>query len=137
MSALTKSLRLKAAIVMAALYVLCVLSPAIAFALSDNPAIAHCLTESHVGVHKHGGKVHVHADGTTHQQHDHGLASEPPGNEGKPAIATCCGLFSVVATPGDPVPSFGFDSLASLVLSIFGEALSGRGPERINRPPIV
>jgi hypothetical protein len=24
-----------------------------------------------------------------------------------------------------------------VVLPIFGEALSGRGPERINRPPIV
>jgi hypothetical protein len=27
--------------------------------------------------------------------------------------------------------------LASVVLPIFAEALSGRGPERINRPPIV
>jgi hypothetical protein len=29
------------------------------------------------------------------------------------------------------------DSLASVVLPALGEALSGRGPERINRPPIV
>jgi hypothetical protein len=143
MSALTKTLRVKAAIVLAVLYALCVLAPAVAFALSDNPAIAHCLTEGHVGVHEHGakpdhgGKLHVHADGTAHQHHDDGAASQPSGNDGKAAIATCCGLFSVVAIPGEPVPSFGLDSLASVVLPVLGEALSGRGPERINRPPIV
>src|SRR6516225_9019268 len=110
MSALTKTLRVKAA-----LYTLCILAPAVAFALSDNPAVAHCLIEGHVGVHDHGAN------------HD----------DGKAAIATCCGLFSVVAIPGEPVPSFGLDSLASVVLPVLGEALSGRGPERINRPPIV
>jgi hypothetical protein len=143
MSALTKTLRVKAAIVLAVLYVLCILAPAVAFALSDNPAVAHCLTEGHVGVHdhgaqhEHGGKLHVHGDGTAHQHHDDGVASQSSGNDGKAAIATCCGLFSVVAIAGEPVPSFGFDSLASVVLPALGEALSGRGPERINRPPIV
>jgi hypothetical protein len=143
MSALTKSLRVKAAIVLAALYALCVLAPAAAFALSNNPAIGHCLTEGHVSVHEHGakhehgGKLHVHADGTTHQHHDDGTAPQPSRNDGTAAIATCCGLFSVVAIPGEPVPSFEFDSLASVVLPVVGEALSGRGPERINRPPIV
>jgi hypothetical protein len=144
MSALTKTLRVKAAIVLAALYALCVLAPAVAFALSDNPAIAHCLTEGHVGVHdhgakhEHGGKLHVHADGTAHQHHDDGAAApQPSRDDGKAAIATCCGLFSVVAIPGEPVPCVGFDSLAFVVLPVLGEALSGRGPERINRPPIV
>src|SRR5258708_25006146 len=143
MAALTKPVRARAAIVVAVLYGLCILAPAVAFALSDNPAIAHCLTEGHVGVHDngakhgHGGKLHVHADGTAHQHHDDGAAPQPSGNDGKAALATCCGLFSVVAIPGEPVPSFGLDSLASVVLPILGEALSGRGPERINRPPIV
>jgi hypothetical protein len=140
MSALTKTLRVNAAIVLAVLYALCILAPAVAFALSDNPAVAHCLTEGHVGVHDHGAKhehLHVHADGTAPQHHDNGAAPQPSGNDGKAAIATCCGLFSVVAIPGEPVPSLGFDSLASVVLPVLGEALSGRGPERINRPPIV
>jgi hypothetical protein len=143
MSALTKTLRVKAATVLAALYALCILAPAVAFALSDNPAVAHCLTEGHVGVHDHGsshehrGKLHVHADGTAHQHHDDGAAPQAPADDGKGPISSCCGLFSVVAIPGEPVPSLGFDSLASVVLPIFGEALSGRGPERINRPPIV
>lgn len=143
MSALTKTLRVKAAIVVAALYALCILAPAVAFALSDNPAVAHCLTEGHVGVHdhgskhEHGGKLHVHADGTTHQHHDDGAAPQAPADDGKGPIASCCGLFCVVAIPGEPVPRLGFDSLASVVLPIFGEALTGRAPERINRPPIV
>src|SRR2546422_5457756 len=81
MSALTKTLRVKAAIVLAVLYVLCILAPAVAFALSDNPAVAHCLTEGHVGVHdhgaqhEHGGKLHVHGDGTAHQHHDDGVGA--------------------------------------------------------------
>jgi hypothetical protein len=143
MSALTKTLRVKAAIVLAALYGLCVVAPALAFALSYNPAVAHCLTEGHVGVHdhganhEHGGKLHAHADGSAHHHHDDGAAPQPSHDDGKAAIATCCGLFSVVAIPGEPIPSFGLDSLASVVLPALGEALSGRGPERINRPPIV
>jgi len=143
LSILTKTFRAKAATVVAVLYALCVLAPAVAFALSDNPAIAHCLTEGHVGVHdhgakhEHGGKLHAHADDTAHQHHYDGAAPQPSGNDGKAAIASCCGLFSVVAIPAEPVPSFGSDSLASVVLPILGEALTGRGPERINRPPIV
>src|SRR5262245_22542051 len=102
MSALTKTLRVKAAIILAVLYALCVLAPAVAFALSDNPAIAHCLTEGHVGVHDHGanheqgGKLHVHAEGSAHQHHDV-VAPQPSGDDGKAAIASCCGLFSLVA----------------------------------------
>jgi hypothetical protein len=143
MSALTKTLRAKAAIVLAVLYTLCILAPAVAFALSDNPAVAHCLIEGHVGIHdhggtpEHGGKLHVHADGSAHQHHDDGVAPPPSGNDGKAALATCCGLFSVVAIPGEPLPNFGFHSLASVVLPVLADGLSGRGPDRINRPPIA
>ena len=143
LSVLTKTFRVKAAIVVAAVYALCVLAPAVTFALSDNPAMAHCLTEGHVGIHdhgtkaEHGGKLRVHADGTAHQHHDDGVAPRPSGKDGKAAIATCCGLFSVVAIPGEPLPSFGFDRLASVVLPVLGGALRGRAPNRINRPPIA
>ena len=143
LSALTKTFRVKAAIVLAALYVLCILAPAVAFALSDNPAVAHCLTEGHVGIHdhgtkpEHGGNLHVHADGSAHQHNDDGAAPQPSGNDGKAAMATCCGLFSVVAIPGEPLPNFGLHSLASVVLPVLADALSGRGPDRINRPFIA
>src|SRR5262245_23191406 len=141
LSVWTRSFRVKAAIVLAALYAACVLAPAAAFAFSNNPA-AHCLTEGHVGVHDHAsmhdhnGKVHVHADRTAHKHHDDGAATPPSSDDGK-AIATCCSLFSAVAIAGEPAPTFGFDNLASVVLPVLGDALIGRGPERINRPPIA
>jgi len=143
LSALTKTFRAKAATALAVLYALCVLAPAVAFALSDDPAVAHCLTEGHVGIHdhggkpEHGGKLHVHADGSPHQHHDDGVAPQSSGHDGKAALATCCGLFSVVAIPGEPLPNFGLHSLASVVLPVLLDALSGRGPDRINRPPIA
>jgi hypothetical protein len=141
LSGWTKTFRVKATIVLAALYALCILAPALAFAFSDNPAVAHCLTEGHVGIHDHGSKhdqarLHVHA-GSTHQHHDHDGTAQPSGDDSKGAMATCCGLFSVLAISGELFPTFEDYSLASVVWPVLGEALSGRGPERINRPPIV
>jgi hypothetical protein len=149
LSALTKSFRVRAAIVIAALYALCSIAPAAAFAFSSNPAVSHCLIEGHVGAHNaggqhdhgaaqdHGGAVHVHADGSAHQHHDDGAPPQHSGDDDKARVASCCGLFSVVAIADEPVPSLGLYSLASAVLPVIGEALSGRGPERINRPPIT
>jgi hypothetical protein len=136
LSVLTKTFRAKAAIVVAALYTLCILAPSAAFAFSANPGVAHCLTEGHLGVHDHSGKVHVHADGTTHQHDDDGAAS-PSGDNEKSRVATCCSLFSVVAISGEPGLSLGLYSPSSIVSAILADALSGRGPERINRPPIA
>ena len=136
LSLLTKTSRAKVAIVAAALYTLCILAPSAAFAFSTNPSVAHCLTEGHVGVHDHGGKVHVHADGIAHQ-HGHDGAVPPSGDNEKSRVATCCSLFSVVAISGEPGVGLGPYSPASIVSPILVDALSGRGPDRIDRPPIV
>src|SRR5262249_39941570 len=130
-----KAFRVKAALVLAALYTLCILAPSAAFAFSANPSVAHCLTEGHVGVHDHG-KAHVHTDGTAHH-HDHDGAAPPSGDDEKSRMASCCSLFSVVAIAGAPGCSLGLYSPASMVLPALADALSGRGPERINRPPIA
>jgi hypothetical protein len=135
LSVLTKTLRAKAAMIVAALYLFCILVPSAAFAFSDNPSVAHCLTEGHVGLHDHGDKVHVHANGTAHH-HDDGAAA-PSGDSEKSRVPTCCSLFSVVAISGEPGLSLGLYSPASIVSPIPADALSGRGPERINRPPIL
>lgn len=145
LAALTRTFRVKAAIVLAAVYALCALAPSAAFAFSGNPMVAHCLVEDHVGVHSYDGKVgvhagdkaHVHADGTAHQHHHDGAAPQPSGNDDRARVATCCGLFSVVAIAGEPGLSLGLYSPASPVIPALGETLSGRGPERINRPPIA
>ena len=136
LSVSTKTFRAKAAILVAALYMLCILAPSATFAFSANPSVAHCLTEGHVGVHDHGGKVHVHADGTAHQHDDDG-AAPPSGDNEKPRAATCCSLFSVVAISGETGVSLGLYSPASTILPILADALNGRGPDRINRPPIA
>ena len=147
LSALTKAFRVKAAVALAALYVLCALAPAAAFAFSPNPAVAHCLIEGHIGVHDQRGEVHVHANGTTHQHRDDGTAHHQDRHDGaapqhssdgeKAPVATCCGLFSIVAIADTLGSNVELYSTASMVAPVPGEALSGRGPERINRPPIA
>ena len=133
LSVFAKTVRVKAAIVLAALYTLCILAPSAAFAFSASPGVAHCLTEGHVGIHDHG-KAHVHADGSAHH---HDGAAPPSGDDEKSRVASCCSLFSVVALPGEPGLSLGLYNPASVVLPVLADALSGRGPERINRPPIA
>jgi len=160
LSALTKCFRVKAAVAMAALYAVCILAPSAAFAFSNNPSIAHCLIEGHstTAVHDHGstahdhatpaahdhgataahdhGRVHVHADGTAHRHHDDGPTQKQANDSGKTDVANCCGLFSIVAVAGEPDLILGLSGHASILLPPLREALSGRGPERINRPPI-
>jgi hypothetical protein len=144
----SRSFRVRAAIALAALYALCILAPSAAFALSSNPAMAHCLTEDHVApavhdhggkphVHEHGGATHVHADGTVHQHHDDGATPKQPGGEGKTPVPSCCGLFSVVAIADEPGVVLGSSGHASRLVPALREALTGRGPDRINRPPIA
>ena len=138
LSLATRSFRVKAAIALAALYVLCILAPSAAFAFSNNPSVAHCLAEDHftIAVHDHGGEVHVHADGTAHQHHDDGSTQKHPSDGGKADIATCCGLFSVVAVAAEPSFNLALPGAASVLVPAPREALSGRSPDRINRPPI-
>jgi hypothetical protein len=136
LSVLTKTFRAKAAMIVAALYLLCILAPSAVFAFSVNPGLAHCLTEGHVGVHDHGGKIHIHADGTAHQHDDDG-AAPPSGDNEKSRVATCCSLFSVVAISGETGLSLGLYSPASIMLPVVPDSLNGRGPDRINRPPIA
>jgi hypothetical protein len=143
LAAASKTFRVNAAIVLAALYALCILASSAAFAFSNNPAVARCLTEDHIGVHvqvsthDQGGKAHVHADGAAHEHHDDGAAPPSSGDDGKAAVAACCGLFSVVAISDGPGLSLALYSPASIIAPALGEALSGRGPNRINRPPIA
>jgi hypothetical protein len=134
----TKAFRTRAAIAFALLYALCVLAPPAAFAFSHNPHVAHCLIDDHVAVSDHhGGNTHVHADGTAHRHHDDGAPHKTSGDDGKGQAANCCGLFFTVAIPGNPGFALELISRASVVLPTLGDDLSGRGPDRINRPPIA
>ena len=143
LSGLSKAFRVKAAVALVLAYVACIMAAPAAFAFSALPNVAHCLTEGHVQghvvaavPHDHGTAVHVHADGTTHQHHDD-QAAPKTSSDGKGQVANCCGLFSTVAISAELGFAPAFERRASVVLPWLCDALNGRSPERINRPPIA
>jgi len=142
LSAPSKNLRVKTAVALAAAYLLCILAPAAALAFSGHPSLVHCLTEGHVGLHLQDDGDHHHAGATAHDHHaaaahdhHHDAASQPRSHD-RNALPDCCGLFSVVALAGDPDLALGPSGHASMLVPAPRQALSGRGPERLYRPPI-
>ena len=137
LSGLNKRFRLKAAVALAALYAFCVLAPHTALALAN---AAHCLTEPHGAAHVHqeqaATKSHVHADGMAHAHPDTGTPQKDSDADGKSHSGNCCGLFCVTALAHEPALAL-FVPPAALLVGL-GEfyQLAGRGPDRINRPPI-
>jgi hypothetical protein len=139
LSGLTKAFRRKAAIAFAALYALCVLAPAVALAFVDGPTAVHCLTDQHgmARAHDHEGTVHGHADGTAHRHHDGGGAHEHSEADGKSHAGNCCGLFCLTALAGDAIAALSTPVRFTLTAPAPDDRLTGRGPDRINRPPIA
>jgi hypothetical protein len=148
--------RFAAALALAVIYALCVLAPHAAVALGADP---HCLKDVPVAAHVHAAKaephehaMHQHGDGMrqhgadTVHRHSNGLANgladssvpKQSDTNDKNHAATCCGLFCLTAIaldvavmlPPPPPPV----TLAALGRD---EAHAGRGPIRINRPPIA
>jgi hypothetical protein len=164
---LTKATRRCAAMLIGALYALCIIMPTAAVALGAGDRPVHCFTDEQLGLtHVHQpGVGHAHAEGkdlsfahvlvgepastspehalaTTHVQaddttHHHDGTHQPAksGNGGDPAA--CCGLFGLTAMAVDPQLDLGAPSRVSSIIPLSLEKLTGRGPDRINRPPIV
>ena len=123
---LTSQWRGRAASLLVALYALCLVTPTAALAFSASPAAAHCLTDdSNHGV----GSKHVHADETSHRHSN-------TGDDEKGQTGNCCGLFclSVIAPPVVDLVARQLPPATHLP-SLFMESLSGRGSDRIDRPP--
>jgi hypothetical protein len=150
----TKSFRLKAAVAVATLYAFCILLPALAFTLADGRVAPPCLIDDlaalsihdhaaipvHSGAaHLHGGAPDAHAEAATHhhagQPEGAKASGDSDGEKSRPG--ECCGLFPMVALAGvlrpAPVPS----RLTSTAIPVLADALIGRGPDRIIRPPIA
>jgi hypothetical protein len=151
---LTRSFRVKAAIAAAALYAFCILFPATAFVLADGRVAPPCLLDdlALVVAHNHAPAADVpaahHHDGTSHDHagaahHHHGdgphAAADPQSNpdHGKSRPGECCGLFPLVALAGGLRPALAPARLASSVIPPLTDALTGREPDRIIRPPIA
>lgn len=139
---ITRRWRFSAAIVSAAIYAGCVLAPSMALAFTYG-SMAHCLTDSgapHVHVqgdaHEHG-LAHVQDESTDHR-HSGDAAPATGGDSSQPKHAgSCCCLVCFVAVTSDLDLVVGQPVHASPVLPAVDEYLSGRGRDRIDRPPIT
>lgn len=132
---LTSQWRKRAAAVLVALYALCLVAPAAAFAFSASPATALCLsqTDDHQSTGESGlGKSHIHQDGMDH----HKSSPDKSNFGGDHHPGNCCGLFCVTAIVP---PALGITALhpmqASAVVLPAAESLFGRSSNRIDRPP--
>lgn len=137
LSTLIKTMRTKAAIVLAVLYAFTVVAPHAAMAFGNPQTAAHCLTVASAKAHDHGQTKHKHANGVEHthavpQADDHKNSSDEKG----PAAA-CCGLFScsaVLTETRDLSP--GLVTVSCIAVPAL-DSVEGQGPARINRPPIA
>lgn len=139
----TKGLRLRAALVLAVAYALCVMAPPVALAFTDGSAAAHCLFEDSSSVpHVHAqwassqAAPHVH---TTSASHSHPDVSGPikSGDDTQAAVVGCCGLFSAPAISSKQNVLFAGQHLKSPAFPARDDVLNGRGPDRLHRPPIA
>jgi hypothetical protein len=138
LTGLTKRFRIKAALTMALLYGFCSLAPHAAIALANSAA--HCLEDmvpAHTQDHQVAIHAHIHADGSAHQHSDQNAPHEHSGADKKSHSESCCGLFSVTAIAQEP--GFVLAAPPSSLTTVTGldYILAGRGPDRINRPPIA
>jgi hypothetical protein len=147
----TRIFRIKAATVLAVLYLVCALAPAAAFALAgsgqdaasaellfERAMIEHCLAEGPLvaqtqvdGDGAPGGTAGMifYPDGRAH-----------PGNSGGDTdgkSANCCILFSIAAFSAESRMTFAPSNLVSMGLPMRADVLHGRTLERIDRPPIA
>ncbi|HTO65380.1 MAG TPA: hypothetical protein VMM15_29485 [Bradyrhizobium sp.] len=120
----------------AAIYLLCVVAPPVALALGSGPA--PCLAEDVLPA-----AMPMHADGHDHgsMQAHHHLADEgaPAGHhhDGKGLPGPCCVMLCAVAIPAS-LPTIA-EPLRPAVLRLAkaDQALTGRTPPLLYRPPIA
>jgi len=96
----------------------------------------HCLIDEvgAAGTHEHGGRPRIHAMGVVHH-HDNGGGAHKH-SQGKSDVGDCCWLFYMSALARDPDVTFGVFSGMNHSVPDSTDALSGRDPDQINRPPI-
>jgi hypothetical protein len=129
-------------------YLLCVLSLPVALAFADTAKALHCLTIKHqhadtgahagdANAHVHAAVEHIHDDGAAHRHGDNDSSSHGHGTAGSGAVDNCCGYFCLSAMPAGPTPDvLPMACIRSVTVSA-DYGIAGRGPDRIDRPPIV
>jgi hypothetical protein len=132
-------MRWRAAVVLAALYALCVLLPTTALAVTQ--VAAHCFTGSNGANHVHRAvekapSQHSHTDAAQHDHGDDGASHPHENTSDKAASGNCCGLFCVSAIAHDSAISPAVVFAAAKDAPALADALVGHEPDRITRPPI-
>ena len=134
-------------------YLLCVLAPAISYALPGVHTPARCLTDEHHVpgmVHVHSGPQHVHKDGHIHvhagaQGHsaggDHSMSgtSDPSSLPEKAphfSDGQCCGLMCVTALPATVVDVVKPAAPTAICEGEGYRNVTDNAPPRLYRPPI-
>src|SRR5258708_24303366 len=150
---LTGSKRLRAGWFVALIYMLCVLAPAISFALPGSQAVSPCLTDaSHVPGMVEVSTRHVHNDGHVH---DHSGGHSHPNSAGdyramSMALNTqsvpekaphssdgqCCGLMCVTALPATLLAIVKPSAPTALCEVEGTRKVADNAPPRHYRPPI-
>jgi hypothetical protein len=161
---LTTTGRLRAGRILASIYLLCVLMPALSFAFADGAIAAPCLTDPdhamgimHVHEMATGTVRHIHDSGS----HDHvqsanaghhddtGVASHPamasadtqapsaPAHDGHKAPgAQCCGMVCISALPASVTDFVAPTAPTSRCASETYRNVAGKAPPTLYRPPI-
>jgi hypothetical protein len=162
---LTRAGRLRAGRILASIYMLCVLMPALSFAFADGAIAAPCLTDPDHAM----GIVHVHETATGMVQHLHndthphdhaqsakaghhddmGMSSHsakasadiqapaPPAHDGQKAPgAQCCGMVCISAMPASVMDFVIPTAPASRCAAQTYRNLVGKAPPTLYRPPI-
>lgn len=131
----TRRMRLKAAVFLAALYALTVLAPHATLAFSGPGGYVHCLTQEK-SAHDHSAMSgHEHPDGSVHSHA--GKAGVPDSDDSQGPAAACCGLFAAMALTSEPRVVLPAPPVASRIVPFPSNGVDGQGPGRIIRPPIV
>jgi hypothetical protein len=148
---LSRAARLRATVVVAAAYALCVVAPHAALALTHVAVALHCLTKPVTAGPAHPTAAlveHTHADGSKHVHHDaarlNQVAQHTHDDHGKgghnetPAKndSNCCGLFCVTALSGGGVDVLPLPPSRSSKVALLQSTGTSHIPSRITEPPI-
>jgi hypothetical protein len=162
---LTRAGRLRAGRILASIYMLCVLMPALSFAFADGALAAPCLTapdramgivhvhETAVGTVRHvhnDTRPHDHAQSAKAGHHDDmGMASHPamasavtqapsaPAHDGHKAPgAQCCGMVCINALPASVTDFVAPTAPTSGCAPETYRNVAGNAPPTLYRPPI-
>ena len=128
----SKTARLRAAILMAVIYAVCVLAPTVAMASTGLACPNE--TAGMMQVHKHAGQLadHDHDDAKAHADKGTSGQHNNAADEGK-----CCGtmFFSAIAT--DQELSLAPLTLTADLIPSVGAAITGHMPDGLIRPPAL